>query len=252
MDDLTIAKLQYARNYICRQEIYYREKEICQYKELKQFRSGSVNAFLVFHRTLHPYFSLFSHFDYRMKRLTRLSFVLGQISMITLLLWVCYSRLFDEWGITEAMGEHRPYYLSIILSIFTLPMPRRLFCFCETQMYLLKVKYDNEADDEENQALNKSQHVDTGEEQNDQVSQNQAMNILGNDLENQDLEPKKKVIDVLEEPPKSRPVLFDRWLQLKLISILFIFIFWALTIAINIYFSEASGRFYIDKADDAP
>lgn len=32
VDDLIVAKLQYARNYLCRQEIYYREKEISQYK----------------------------------------------------------------------------------------------------------------------------------------------------------------------------------------------------------------------------
>lgn len=105
---------------------------------MRGFRSGSLDTFFVFHRTLHPYFSLFTHFDYRMKRLTRLSFVLAQISLITLLLWVCYSKLFDEWGLTEAMGEHRLYYLQIILSIFMLPVPRRILCFFETEMYLLE------------------------------------------------------------------------------------------------------------------
>ena len=43
-------------------------------------------------RTLHPYVSLFTYFDYRLKRLTRFYFVLGQISLITLLLWIYYSK----------------------------------------------------------------------------------------------------------------------------------------------------------------
>ena len=105
---------------------------------------------MLFHRTLHPYFSLFTKFDYRLKRLTRFTFVLGQISLITVCLWLCYSQWFIDWGITEEMGEHRPYILSLILSLLTLPLPRRFCCCFETQMYLLKANIDLKVDDEEN------------------------------------------------------------------------------------------------------
>lgn len=137
VDDLMIAKLQYSRHHLCKQMVYYKEKEIAEYRKLREFRSGSVAAFMTFHRTLHPYFSLFSRFDYQYKRLTRFSFILGQWCLITLLLWICYSKLFFDWGVTDFMGDHRPFYVSLGLSIFTLPMPRRCCCFFRTQMYLL-------------------------------------------------------------------------------------------------------------------
>jgi len=62
VDDLTIAKLEKARNHLCKQMIYYNEKEIARYMKLQRsdFRSGSITAFMTFHRTLHPYFSLFT------------------------------------------------------------------------------------------------------------------------------------------------------------------------------------------------
>jgi len=99
VDDLTIAKLEHARNKLCKQEIYYNEKEIARYLELNDndFRSGSCIAFMTFHRTLHPLFSLFTRFDYRLKRLTRFSFFLGQVSLITILLWFAYSTPFAEY-----------------------------------------------------------------------------------------------------------------------------------------------------------
>ena len=59
------------------QEIYYKEKEIERYWKLSEFRSGSFVALATFHRTCHPYFSLFTNFDYRLKRMMRFYFVLG-------------------------------------------------------------------------------------------------------------------------------------------------------------------------------
>ena len=107
VDDLTIAQLELARNALCKQEVYYREMEIAKYMQLdaNEFRSGSGVAFMTFHRTLHPLFSLFTHFDYRKKRVTRFAFLLGQISTITILLWLFYSQpatemIEDMTGIT--------------------------------------------------------------------------------------------------------------------------------------------------------
>lgn len=36
------------------------------------------------------------------------------------------------------MGEHRPYYVSLALSLLTLPFPQRFICCFKTQMYLMK------------------------------------------------------------------------------------------------------------------
>ena len=113
---------------------------------------------MTFHRTLHPYFSLFTSFDYRYKRLSRFAFVLGQTSVITILLWICYSQIFIDAGLTESMGEKRPYYVSLVLSLLTLPLPRRCCCCFKTQMYLLKENVEDDGafdEEEENKGLNK-------------------------------------------------------------------------------------------------
>ena len=136
VNDLMVSQIQKARNYQCKQEIYYREKEISKYRKLKDFRKGSFSAFWVFMRTLHPYVSLFTYFDYRMKRLTRFYFVLGQISIITLLLWISYSKWVEDWKIMDDMGENRPFYISLILSVTMVPLPRVCCCFFKTEMYI--------------------------------------------------------------------------------------------------------------------
>lgn len=127
------------------QEIYYREKEIAQYLKLEanDFRSGSGVAFVIFHRTLHPLFSLFTHFDYRKKRVTRFAFFLGQISLITILLWIFYSipmteRIADMLGMEEEIVmDRRWFFIQIFLSFIMLPMPDRCCCFFKTAMYMV-------------------------------------------------------------------------------------------------------------------
>ena len=145
VDDYTIAKLERARNKLCKQMIYYNEKEIARYQQYNEFRSGSCTAFATFHRTLHPYINIFSRFDYRLKRLTRFSFVLGQISLITLLVWLGFSdamiKVAEDYGFDEVVWkERRWFYVSLTLSLLTLPVPDRLCCFFKTQMYLLNDK----------------------------------------------------------------------------------------------------------------
>jgi len=92
---------------------------------------------------MHPYFSLFTRFDYKKKRLTRFAFVLFQTSLITILLWLAYSNPAAEW-ISELIGfsvedfeQRRWFFVSIILSIFTLPIPDRCCCIFRTDMYLI-------------------------------------------------------------------------------------------------------------------
>ena len=136
----TIIKFVAARRKLCKQEAYYNEKEIEKYLALEEgdFRSGSSTAFSIYHRLLHPSVSLFSRFDYRLKRLTRFTIFLGQICVVTLLQWFAYSSQFDKWGITDQIRSHRVFYVSLVLSLFMLPLPRKFLCCFETEMYLLK------------------------------------------------------------------------------------------------------------------
>ena len=238
VDDLTIAKLERARNYLCKQQIYYNEKEIARYMELNDgdFRSGSAIAFATFHRTLHPYFSLFTRFDYRMKRLTRFSFVLFQISLITVLMWIAYSIDFEVWvsdpegmvGIDlEKYIAYRWFYLSLLLSVLTIPMPLRC-CFCfKTQMYLLNDESRHplyiEDDDDETEITKvvKNYATDVDEEENE-MQKNPAMQ------------------DNLEE--FVRPALFDRCLQCKLVGIVLFWLFWLFTLGMTAILAVYSGN----------
>lgn len=74
-----------------------------------------------------------------------------QMSLITLLIWLAYSREFDERGYTEWMGPHRWIWVSLTLSLIMVPPPMRCCCWFKTQMYLLKQEKVNyyEYDDEE-------------------------------------------------------------------------------------------------------
>jgi len=69
--------------------------------------------------------------------------VLGQISLITILQWFAYShpatRLFSELlqMDEELWIERRWFFVSVALSLVTLPMPDKCCCFFKTTMYLL-------------------------------------------------------------------------------------------------------------------
>ena len=150
--------------------------------------------------------------------------MLGQISLITLLLWVSYSKLFINWGLTEGMGEHRPFYISLVLSLLTLPMPRRFCCFFITEMYVLQVEEDvDEDEDEERQGMKGNQETDA---------------------DNDGAESKREHAELKKEEKKemeSRPALFDKYLQLKCVCIVFIFILWIITICVTYFLADYSG-----------
>ena len=123
------------------------------------------------------------------------------------------------------MGDHRQFYISLGLSIFTLPMPRRCCCFFKTQMYLLQVEEDKEfdEDDEEKQSMKQAQDTDA-----DGAAE------VNHDDDGGQKAPGK-------EDDGIRPVLFDKWLQLKCVSLLFIFIFWMVTLAVCYLLVDYSG-----------
>ena len=234
VDDYTIAKLEKARNALCKQHIYYNEKEISRYLELNDgdFRSGSFTVFMTFHRTLHPYFSLFSRFDYRMKRLTRFSFVLGQISLITVLMWLLYSQRFTKYITDKEEGlgfeeedwlNYRWLYMSLLLSLFTIPSPDRCCCWFKTSMYLLN---------------DESRHpIRPTENKLDEVA---SLADPGNTSVRTDIGSEAGLDDETEE--FVRPALFDRFLQCKLVGLVLIYLFWIFALAMTAVLGVESGN----------
>lgn len=78
----------------------YRLRELDNYKNLTDefdFRSSSWVAIKCYMRNIHPFFSLITRFDYRMKRFMRMCLLLGQICVITILVWLMYSINMKDW-----------------------------------------------------------------------------------------------------------------------------------------------------------
>merc|ERR1719362_1609887 len=101
-------------------------------------RFGFCAGFGVFLRTVHPLFSLFSHYDYKFSRINRFLLLLGQIGLITVLVWLAHSKLLTE---SLPLDENsRSIYISAILSVLTLPLPRCTFSFLQRDLYVFKTK----------------------------------------------------------------------------------------------------------------
>ena len=84
-------------------------------------------------------------FDIGFKRLFRLSLITAQLSLITLLCWAAYSKRLEEmsmeWGYGDfqRVRDHKVLYVSLILSIFTIPVPYWAVSCFRTKMYSYKV-----------------------------------------------------------------------------------------------------------------
>ena len=75
----------------------------------------------------------------------RLSLITAQLSLITLLCWAAYSKRIEEmsmeWGYGDfrRVRDHKVLYVSLILSIFTIPVPTWAVSCFRTKMYSYKV-----------------------------------------------------------------------------------------------------------------
>lgn len=121
VDSQIINKFEQARGKASKHEIFFNEKEIKQYLQYSDL--GCCTAFRTFNRTLHPLISLFTNYDFRLSRLARFTLVLGQVSLITILIWVCFSKNGDD--VFGNKFEERIIFVSLPLSLITLPLPRR-------------------------------------------------------------------------------------------------------------------------------
>jgi len=77
-------------------------------------------------KTQHPLMSLFAYFDYRMSRLVRFIIILGQVSLITILVFLAYSKLGHEY-LGEENSIRKTLYIAATLSIVTVPLPKSCF-----------------------------------------------------------------------------------------------------------------------------
>ena len=131
LDPIISAKFEYARRKSCKQEVNFNDKELSRYASSSgndprnQQEMNCCMAFTTFNRTLHPLFSAFAHYDFKMSRFVRFTLVLGQISLITILTCLCFSKMGEDiFGDTIT---DRYIYVSAILGLVTLPLPRRFF-----------------------------------------------------------------------------------------------------------------------------
>ncbi len=98
-------------------------------------------AVSVFNSLYHPLISTFTRYDYRHSRCFRLSLLLGQMSLITILVILAFAKT------GEAVNEEKSNWvnmlvLSLILSLFTLPLPSGC-CKCfEKKLYRFKDSLD--------------------------------------------------------------------------------------------------------------
>lgn len=141
------------------------------------------------------------------------------MSLVTLLIWLAYSREFEERGYTEWMGPHKWLLVSLCLSILMLPLPMRCCCWFKTQMYLVKQEKIDfyELDDEEHANLAHAAETqpddnEAAENNNEAVTNSmrmasmRRMNAGANDV------PIETELMTEPEWEDVRPALFDRWL----------------------------------------
>jgi hypothetical protein len=85
------------------------------------YREGTWPTVMLYARTQHPVISLYHHFDFFRKRLLRASFIIFQVSLITLILLASYTQS------TGPSGGSKIVMLGFTCGLLTLPPPDWLF-----------------------------------------------------------------------------------------------------------------------------
>lgn len=191
---------------------------------MTEFRSGRWSAIWIYAKNLHPLLNVFSQFDWQFKRLFRFAVIMTQICLITLICWGMYSKRIEEmteengWGDFRRVEDHKVFYTSLCLGLLTFPVSKSLMCCFRTVMY------DTEGKPK------KSSVKDNAKEVTDQWHKSN----LAADTEG----------DITTSPgDEEREVHFiDMYLQLKLIFIISLFIFWMFTCFLSILYVVYSAQ----------
>lgn len=72
-----------------------------------------------------------------MKRMVRFTFVLGQVSLITILVFIIYSKAGNDL-LGSDHSLKKMLYISGVLSIITLPLPISWLKCMHTELYVFK------------------------------------------------------------------------------------------------------------------
>ena len=131
-------KFQHARGLSCIQKVYYKEILLHSFLDIIE-PDGRISG--VLRKTQHPLLSMISYYDYRMSRITRFTFVLGQVSLITILVFAAYSEVFHEW-FGDDTGFQKMLWIAAPLGIFTIPLPQCCLRCLETDIYDFKDELD--------------------------------------------------------------------------------------------------------------
>lgn len=94
-------------------------------------------AFATFNKLAHPLVSLFTHYDPKTPRMLRFTLVLGQLSIVTILTLIFYSKTGRD-----IFGEDPNswfYVAAIILGLCTLPLPKSFFKCFDRQVYSAEI-----------------------------------------------------------------------------------------------------------------
>ena len=217
------------KEYKFKQQIYYKLKYIEEYQKYTAFRSGSWTAIWLYLRNLHPMFNVFSIFDFGFKRLFRFSIVAGQLSLITLICWGAYSKSLEEssksrgYGDFSKVRDHKVFYVSLLIGLLTLPIPKCFMGCFRTKMYKVKevdsrgpsVKEKAKQETDKWHASNRDPDYDAGENNN--------------------------YLDT-DDGEGYRVALIDEYMQLKVIFITSMFMFWFFAMVVSLLYLVMSAQ----------
>ena len=149
---------------------------------------------------------------------------------MTILQWIAFSNLMDDFGLQDALEANRLFYVSVGLSFLYLPLPRKLICCLETEMYIMR---ESDVADERDPNLKKKTTSADGENTDDEDGGGAAKKASKDD----DL-----VMPHVDWDKETRPALMDSFVFFKLVFVVFIYLFWICSIVMTIVLTDYAGK----------
>lgn len=169
--------------------------------------------------------------------------MLGQLSIVTLITWFSFSKtVIDEpYGEADLPGG-RFVWLSLLISLVTLPLPRRLFGCFETQLYKMK----------KDKAIGQLTREDVSREQ---IIKDRYKSDDG-DLEDIDFEDESVIQGDMEHATLVEP-----YMNFKNFFIALVYLLWLVTVFLSLFITlfvgerveiniSESTRYYIELTED--
>ena len=87
----------------------------------RDFAPGSFNCFQMAVLSFHPLFALFSRFDFRLRRISRMAIMNFQTTTIAAIAMIAHMKSNDYW-LFDGSSKNQIYF-ALLLSLVTLPLP---------------------------------------------------------------------------------------------------------------------------------